>query len=99
MLPRRSTTVTRVPSAANIDAYSMPMIPAPTTTIDDGICSRSSTPSESTIRLPSNSISGGCAGRVPVASTMLSALTTTGSSSRLSVIIMVFGLVNDAVPW
>ena len=36
MLSRRSTTVTRVPSAANMDAYSMPMIPAPTTTIEAG---------------------------------------------------------------
>ena len=33
---RFSTTVTLVPSAANIDAYSMPMTPAPTTTIDCG---------------------------------------------------------------
>ena len=33
---RLSMTVTRVPSAANIDAYSMPMIPAPTTTIEFG---------------------------------------------------------------
>ncbi len=30
---RDSTTVTRVPSAANIEAYSMPMTPAPTTTM------------------------------------------------------------------
>ena len=36
---RRSTTVTLVPSAANMDAYSIPMIPAPATTIDRGTCS------------------------------------------------------------
>ena len=33
MLSRFSTTVTLVPSAANIEAYSMPITPAPTTTI------------------------------------------------------------------
>ena len=47
---RRSTTVTRVPSAANIDAYSTPITPAPTTTIDAGTASRPRMPSESTIR-------------------------------------------------
>ena len=36
---RFSTTVTRVPSAANIEAYSMPITPAPTTTIELGTCS------------------------------------------------------------
>ena len=40
-------TVTRVPRAANIDAYSMPMIPAPTTTIEFGTFSSARTPSES----------------------------------------------------
>ncbi len=34
---RCSTTVTLVPSAANIDAYSMPITPAPTTSSDDGM--------------------------------------------------------------
>ena len=33
---RFSTTVTRVPSAANIEAYSMPITPAPTTTSEPG---------------------------------------------------------------
>ena len=36
MAARFSTTVTLVPSAANIDAYSMPITPAPTTTMDAG---------------------------------------------------------------
>ena len=44
---RRSTTVTLVPSAANIEAYSMPITPAPTTTIDCGTRSRRRMPSES----------------------------------------------------
>ena len=47
--------VTLVPSAANIDAYSTPITPAPTTTIDVGIDLRSRMPSESSTRCSSNS--------------------------------------------
>ena len=50
MSPRFSTTVTLVPSAANIEAYSMPITPAPTTTIDAGSDLRSRIPSESSTR-------------------------------------------------
>ncbi len=50
MLSRFSTTVTLVPSAANIEAYSMPITPAPTTTIDVGSDFRSRMPSESSTR-------------------------------------------------
>ena len=64
---RCSTTVTLLPSAANIEAYSMPITPAPTTTRDRGIVRRVRIPSESRIRSPSNSTVGGRAGRVPVA--------------------------------
>ena len=48
-----------VPSAANIDAYSMPMTPAPTTTIESGIRSRLRMPSESTMRFSSKSTCSG----------------------------------------
>jgi hypothetical protein len=44
---RFSTTVTRVPRAANIDAYSMPITPAPTTTSEAGTRCSVRTASES----------------------------------------------------
>ena len=72
---RRSTTVTLVPSAANRDAYSMPMTPAPTTTMLRGTAWRLMTPSESTIVRSSKSTLSGRAGRVPAAMTALSKLT------------------------
>jgi hypothetical protein len=56
---RDSTTVTRLPSAANIEAYSIPITPAPTTTIDRGRCLRCKIPSESRIRTSSKAIAGG----------------------------------------
>ena len=71
---RCSTTVTLVPSAANMEAYSMPMTPAPHTTIDRGICPRWMIPSASMIVFSSNATLGGRAGRVPVAMMMLVAL-------------------------
>ena len=71
---RFSTRVTRVPSAANMDAYSTPMTPAPTTTIELGTVSSSRIWSESSTRVPSNSTLVGRAGRVPVAMTTLSAV-------------------------
>ena len=73
---RVSTTVTFVPTAANIDAYSMPITPAPTTTSVCGICLRLRMPSESRIDSSSNSMLGGRTGRLPVAITMRSASTT-----------------------
>ena len=75
ILSRRSTTVTFVPSVANIEAYSIPITPAPTTTIDRGTRSRWMIPSESMIVLSSKSTLDGLAGIVPVAMTILSALT------------------------
>ena len=53
----------------------MPITPAPTTTIDDGIDLRSRIPSESSTRSSSNSTPAGRAGLVPVAITMYSPLT------------------------
>ena len=79
---RRSTTVTLVPSAANMEAYSMPMTPAPTTTIERGTCSRWMIPSESMIVLSSKATLAGRAGIVPVAMTMLSALTFRTAAGR-----------------
>ena len=73
---RASTTVTFVPTAANIEAYSRPITPAPTTTSDCGICLRLRIPSESRIDSSSNSIAGGRTGRLPVAITMAPASTT-----------------------
>ena len=71
---RCSTTVTLVPSAANMDAYSIPITPAPATTIERGTFSRWTIPSESITVRSSNSTLAGRAGRVPVAITILSAL-------------------------
>ena len=58
-----------------MDAYSMPITPAPATTIDRGTCSSRSTPSESITVRSSNATLSGRAGRVPVAITMFLALT------------------------
>ena len=52
----------------------MPITPAPTTTIDDGMDLRSRIPSESRTRFSSNSTPAGLAGFVPVATMMLRAL-------------------------
>ncbi len=72
-MARFSTTVTFVPSAANMEAYSMPITPAPTTTIEDGTRSMFRIWSESTIVSPSKSTVVGRAGFVPTAITMWSA--------------------------
>src|SRR6266487_145308 len=71
---RCSTTVTLVPSAANMDAYSIPITPAPATTMDRGTRSRWTMPSESITVRSSKSTVAGRAGRVPVATTILSAV-------------------------
>ena len=71
---RCSTTVTLVPRAANMDTYSMPITPAPATTIDRGTCCRWTIPSESITVRSSKSTVAGRAGRVPVAITILSAV-------------------------
>src|SRR5579864_7950973 len=56
---RCSTTVTLVPSAANIDAYSIPITPAPATTIERGTLSRWTIPSESiTVRSSNSTLAG-----------------------------------------
>ncbi len=75
MRSRRSTTVTLVPRAANMEAYSMPITPAPTTTIESGTRSSRIMPSESITVRSSNSTLSGRAGRVPVAMMILSAVT------------------------
>ncbi len=94
---RRSTTVTLVPRAANMEAYSMPMTPAPTTTIESGTRSRSRMPSESTMVDPSNSTLSGRAGRVPVAMMILSAVTLV-SRPRSSTTATVWGSRNRPEP-
>ena len=95
---RFSTTVTRVPSAENMDAYSMPMTPAPTTTMEPGTCCMPSTPSESMTWLPSNSIWAGRAGLVPVAMTMFSAVTVLWSPRVSPSTATVCSSRNRAVP-
>jgi hypothetical protein len=82
---RFSTTVTRVPRAANIDAYSIPITPAPTTTIEPGTRSSCSTPSESSTYRSSNSTAAGRTGLVPVAITIFSAVTVLLSPRRAPV--------------
>ena len=56
-----------------MEAYSSPMIPAPTTINSRGNSCNSCTWSESKMRLPSIGMSASCAGRVPQAMTKLSA--------------------------
>ena len=97
MLERCSTTVTLVPSAANIDAYSMPMTPAPTTTMDVGTRSIPSIWSESTMVTPSKSTVSGRAGRVPTAITAWSNVTFLWSPSPV-VISISFGPMKAALP-
>ena len=94
---RCSTTVTLVPSAANMDAYSIPITPAPATTIDRGTFSRWTIPSESITVRSSNSTLSGRAGRVPVPITILSALAwrTRPTPSSTST---VCGSAKEAVP-
>ena len=76
---RWSTTVTFVPRRPNIDAYSTPITPAPTTVMLRGSrCWMCSSPSESMIVWSSNATSFGRAGLVPVAMMMLSAVTSLG---------------------
>ena len=72
---RCSTTVTLQPSAANIEAYSMPITPAPATTMVRGTLLRCWMPSESMIVFSSKATLAGRAGLVPVAMTTESALT------------------------
>ena len=71
---RCSITVTLVPSAANMEAYSMPITPPPTTTSARGRCGSFRMPSESSTVESSNSTVFGRFGRVPTAITMLSAV-------------------------
>ena len=95
---RFSTTVTRVPSAANIDAYSMPITPAPTTTMEFGTCSSRRTLSESSTRASSNSTCDGRAGLVPVARTIFSAVTVLWSPRAVPCTLTVCGSSKCAVP-
>ncbi len=94
---RCSTTVTLVPRAANIDAYSMPITPAPATSIDRGTRSRCKIPSASRIVFSSKATLFGRAGMVPVAITISVALTWRSRDSPSSTS-MQFGPVNRPVP-
>jgi len=75
MRSRFSTTVTLVPEAANMDAYSMPITPRADDHHRAGHLSRLMIPSESMIVLSSNATLDGRAGLVAVAMTILSAVT------------------------
>ena len=57
-----------------MEAYSIPITPAPATSIERGTLSRFTIPSESMTVRSSNSTLAGRAGRVPVAITILSAV-------------------------
>ena len=95
---RRSTTVTLVPSAANIEAYSMPITPAPTTTIDGGTWSMSRIWSESTTVRPSKSTVDGRAGLVPAAMMNFSAVYLALVAVRRRRTTIELGPLNRAVP-
>jgi hypothetical protein len=90
--------VTRVPRAANIEAYSTPMTPAPTTTMESGTFSSESTWSESSTREPSNSTCEGRAGVVPVAMMILSAVRVRNTCEPSMSTERVCGSANDAMP-
>ena len=86
MRSRWSTTVTFVPSAPNIEAYSTPITPAPTIVIVRGTRRSSfSSPSESTIVRSSNATVSGRAGCVPTAITIRSARIGSSEPSILTV--------------
>ena len=72
---RRSTTVTSIPSAAKIEAYSIPMTPPPTTVIARGSRFRRMMSSLVIATSPSTTAPGGVTARVPTATTILSART------------------------
>ena len=95
---RCSTTVTLQPSAANIDAYSMPITPAPTTTSEFGSQSRPRMSSELRTRWPSNATVAGLAGRVPTAITIFAAVTRR-SSPDAAVTFSVCGSAKRAWPF
>ncbi len=83
---RLSTTVTLVPSAPNIDAYSTPITPAPTTVMERGTRrSIRSRPSESMIVRSSKATLAGRAGSVPTAMTIRSARIGSSEPSILTV--------------
>ena len=69
---RFSTSVTCMPSAAAIDAYSRPITPPPITVSVRGSSTRCRIPSESSTVRSSNSTPGGRAGTVPTAITIFS---------------------------
>ena len=78
--------MTFVPSAPNIDAYSTPITPAPTTVIERGTrWSIRSRPSESMIVRSSKATVPGRAGLVPTAMTMRSAWIGSSEPSILTV--------------
>ena len=78
--------MTLEPSAPNIDAYSTPITPAPTTVIVRGTrLSSFSRPSESMIVRSSNSTDAGRAGRVPTAITIRFARTGSSEPSMRTV--------------
>ena len=71
---RLSMTTTSTPMDANIEAYSTPITPAPTTAIVLGNSFIRTMPSESMIVHPSTRMFGGSAGRVPTAIRMFRAV-------------------------
>jgi hypothetical protein len=94
---RASTTVTFVPRRPNIDAYSTPITPAPTTTMLRGSrWWRCRSPSESMIVSSSKCTPFGRAGLVPQAMTMLAAVISFLPSS--SVMQMVCSSTNEPSP-
>ncbi len=93
---RRSMRVTDTPSAANIEAYSTPITPAPTTASVRGSFFIVVTSSLVRTTSPSAGTPGGAAGRVPTAMTMRAALTVW---VRSPTICRRCGSTNEASPW
>ena len=71
---RLSIRVTGMPNVARIEAYSVPITPPPTMTIESGMRLSVRSPSVSMMVSSSNGMSAGLAGTVPTAMTMKSAV-------------------------
>ena len=94
---RRSMSVTATPSAANIDAYSTPITPAPTTARLRGSFFIRMTSSLVMTTSPSAGTPGGAAGRVPTAMRMRARAHRPGCPSPT--ICRRCGSTNEASPW
>ncbi len=94
-----STTVTWSPRAAKIEAYSIPITPAPSTSIERGMRGSRRMLSESNTVSWSNGTSSGRLGEEPVAMTMVSADRRVRTCPSTPLTDTVCGSTNRPCPW